>query len=543
MKKKFVFLSLISAWLWLGASLPTLAADQATNEQPAASVDSTPAKADPDKVDTPKQKLKARIDGQHAINGVINRTLLFTGDHSLLPTDADVEYKWDFGDGIAGFGIDATHTYTRSGTYNVTLTLTDRLDHYKASQDSVQVSVQDQLMVLISDQSIQQVDVDRLVEFGLTQGVLVVSLRADGIDQEYQSVQNLAQQLLEHKDDVGTAQIIMTWTTGNTGLYSLIELARISELNAIPVDQFGFDTKAIVSVSNGQAISAAAKTAQTAFEALHAGYIIVADRNMFDDVLSAADPDDLRTQLTRTDAAYQLITPYTERGLSQLTPLNFMSRALNFMINKGVPINSVFLILMLPIMATVIAAARQLVGLKAFGIFAPTVVALSFLATGLNYGIALFLIVILLGTLARLMARRIKLLYLPRMALVLSIVALAIFALYFLGAWLGATGLIAISIFPILIMTVLTEHFISVQIEQGYKAALKLTFETLFLSLLGYWIGDWSWFRTTILAYPELVLLTVVLNILLGKFAGLRLTEFLRFRSVFKQINHVDEKK
>ncbi len=368
-------------------------------------------------------------------------------------------------------------------------------------------------------------------------------LRAEGIDQEYLAVQNLAQQMIDHADDVSNAQSIITWTTGNTGLYALIELTRISELNGVTLDRFGFDSKAVIAVSDGQPISSAVKQAQTVFGTINPNYLVVSDSNVLDDVMTADDVTALRTNLNNTDAEYQVITEYTQRSVDRLTIFNFMSYAMKYMINRGVPINSIFLILMLPVMATIIAAARQLVGLKAFGIFAPTVVALFFLVTGLRYGLIIFCTVLVLGTLARLMARHVKLLYLPRMAIVLSIVALAIFGLYFLGAYLGRTGLIAVSVFPLLIMTVLTEYFIAAQIEQGYKSAIKLTIETLLLSLLGYLIGDWALFRTTILAYPELVLLTFVVNIILGKFSGLRLSEYIRFRSVFKHIKNVDESK
>src|SRR5699024_2540852 len=35
------------------------------------------------------------------------------------------EYAWDFGDGSAGEGVTAEHTYAEAGTYSVTLTVTD----------------------------------------------------------------------------------------------------------------------------------------------------------------------------------------------------------------------------------------------------------------------------------------------------------------------------------------------------------------------------------------------------------------------------------
>jgi len=50
-------------------------------------------------------------------------------------------YEWDFGDGSAGSGIVATHTYTEAGTYMVTLTVTDN-DGAEMSGSKV-VSVQE----------------------------------------------------------------------------------------------------------------------------------------------------------------------------------------------------------------------------------------------------------------------------------------------------------------------------------------------------------------------------------------------------------------
>jgi hypothetical protein len=304
----------------------------------------------------------------------------------------------------------------------------------------------------------------------------------------------------------------------------------------------GFESKAIVAI-NDQSLVSSFKIAQTAYQALQPQYIVVADHRILPLVISSSKPEQLQNELTMAEYPYQIITEYSERGLQQLGPLNFLSYAVHYMINRGVPINSLYLVLMLPVMATIIAAARQIVGVKSFGIFVPTVTALSFLATGLKYGLVLFLAIIIVGTLARLIARKFRLLYLPRMAIVLSMLALTVFGMFLLGAVFGLREFIGISIFPLLIMTVLAEHFIAVQIEQGYKTALKLTVETLIVSIIGYLIGDWAVFKTTILAYPELVLLTFVFNFLLGKFAGLRLVEYIRFRNVFKYSRNVAKSK
>lgn len=488
-------------------------------------------------VSTESLPLKANAGEDRNI--IAGRTVLFDASATVGPINQQLEYKWEFGDGSLGEGIDVAYTYHASGTYRAILTVTSQND---VSTDEVIVSVQDKIVVLITDQSVSSERLEEIQRDGLTQGVLVVPIRDSGVNQDYLTIQNLAQQILDNKDDIIAADIIVTWTQGNVGLNSLVELSRISTFGDNQLKNFGFGTKAIVAI-NDQSLIASFKSAETTFQSIQPAYIIVSDSKILDDVIRIGDAENLRTGVSGTDADYQIINAYSSRGLGNLSPINFMSWAMNYMINKGVPINSLYLILMLPIMATIIAAGRQMVGIKAFGIFAPTVIALSFLATGIKYGVAVFVAIIIIGTIARLIARKFRLLYLPRMAIVLSILALSIFTMFFIGALFNKTGFIAISIFPILIMTVLTEHFVSVQIEQGYRTAIRLTIETLSLSLVGYFIGDWTTFKTTILAYPELILLTFVVNYLMGKFSGLRLTEYFRFREVFKNMNHAKRKK
>jgi hypothetical protein len=413
-------------------------------------------------------------------------------------------------------------------------------DTEQTSTDEIIVSVQDRLVVLITDNSISKKDIQQWQDYGLTQGVLVVSIHDDENNQEYVTAQNIAQQIVKREQDIAASDVIITWAAGNTGLDALIELSRIAALNGTSLESMRFSSKAIVSIQS-DSLSSAARLAQTVFQSIQPRFILVSNQNIIDDVIRSSRPDELEKTLANVDADYQLVTEYTARGLQQLSPLNFMSYTMNIMINRGVPVNSLYLILMLPVMATIIAAARQIVGIKAFGIFAPTVIALSFLSLGIRYGVIVFCIIIIVGMAARLIMKRFRLLYLPRMALVLSFLAVSIFAMFFVAAEFQKTSFLSIAIFPILIMTVLTEHFISVQIEQGFATAFKLTLETLALSVAGYLIGNWTFFRTSMLAYPELVLITFPFNYMLGKFSGLRLTEYLRFRKVFKTIRHVEK--
>jgi PKD repeat protein len=49
----------------------------------------------------------------------------FDAGGSIDPDGRIVSYAWDFGDGITGSGITATHVYSQAGVYQVALTATD----------------------------------------------------------------------------------------------------------------------------------------------------------------------------------------------------------------------------------------------------------------------------------------------------------------------------------------------------------------------------------------------------------------------------------
>ena len=207
------------------------------------------------------------------------------------------------------------------------------------------------------------------------------------------------------------------------------------------------------------------------------------------------------------------------------------------MTSHGVSEEAVILLLMLPIVATIIAFARQVIGIKGFGIYTPLIISFAFLATGLKYGLAFFIIIILVGTLTRLAVKRFRLLYLPRMAIVIIAVAVSILLVFLEGAYSERNGLTAASIFAVIIMITLVEKFIASQIERGRKEAITLTIETLLLSIICYWIAIWPWLRETVLAYPFLIIIgTIIINILLGKWTGLRISEYARFRKIIKSI-------
>ena len=207
---------------------------------------------------------------------------------------------------------------------------------------------------------------------------------------------------------------------------------------------------------------------------------------------------------------------------------------IQFSLNQGVPKETLQFLLLLPIVLTLIAFFRQVIGIKAFGIYTPTLISFAFLAVGLKYGIALYIVVITIGWGAHFLLKKMRLLSFSRIAITLTLVSTGLFFLLLLSASIQRTGFAAVSIVPLIIMIVLSEKFISTQAEKNTKIALLLSAQTLFVSIIVCAIAQIPALTQFLFFAPWAILLTIPLNLFLGRWTGLRLIEYVRFRSLLK---------
>ena len=73
--------------------------------------------------DVPQQAPVADANGPYS--GTVGVALTFDGSGSSDPDGTIVAYDWDFGDGTTGTGATPTHSYASTGSFTVTLTVTD----------------------------------------------------------------------------------------------------------------------------------------------------------------------------------------------------------------------------------------------------------------------------------------------------------------------------------------------------------------------------------------------------------------------------------
>ena len=224
-----------------------------------------------------------------------------------------------------------------------------------------------------------------------------------------------------------------------------------------------------------------------------------------------------------------------KQELGPVWPTNPVKYAIREAISAGVPANTIVLLLLLPAVAAIIAAARHLIGIRGFGIFLPAALSVVFVATGPVVGIGLFLIIVIVSTLTRLILRslKIKLQYLPRMALILWVVSFSVLGVLFMAPIIKRPELINVSIFAVLVLALLAEDFIRVQLGKSFKTALNLTTETVILALVSFIFLTLKAIQEFALLNPEVFLGSVfVFDFVIGRYVGLRLMEIWRFRKL-----------
>jgi hypothetical protein len=232
----------------------------------------------------------------------------------------------------------------------------------------------------------------------------------------------------------------------------------------------------------------------------------------------------------------KLATFLDENPIGDLTWHNPLQHAIRQAIANGLPANIIVLIMLFPFIASVIAASRHVIGLKGFGIYIPAVLSVAFVSTGIATGVVIFIAVLLAASIARLTVRKLKLPFLPRTAMMLWVVSFLIAALLIGSSWFGVASLLTLNIFPLLIIMLLTENFLSTQLFSSQKEALSITFETLLIAVICAFIINMEQVQQLVLLYPEISLLVVAaINLLVGKYTGLRILERTRFQSIIEE--------
>ncbi len=196
----------------------------------------------------------------------------------------------------------------------------------------------------------------------------------------------------------------------------------------------------------------------------------------------------------------------------------------------GIPMALLKSIIMIPLGAVIVVIFRNVIGLHTFGTFLPALIAVACRSTGLVYGLIGFTAIILTVSLVRHAVSKLQLLHSPQLGVLLTVVIALLLLFAVLGAMLDLNGLAKVTLFPIVIVAITAERFSITEIEEGRLEAWKIMVQTLVVVSMCYVVMRSLSLQVIMLGFPELMLVIVALNIWIGRWVGLRATEWLRFR-------------
>jgi transglutaminase-like putative cysteine protease len=188
------------------------------------------------------------------------------------------------------------------------------------------------------------------------------------------------------------------------------------------------------------------------------------------------------------------------------------------------------LVLLMPLGALVTCVFRNVIGLSTSGTFTPTLLALSFVFADWRAGLVILVTAVILGVATRYAIDLLKLLILPRLSIMLTLIVLCVvFGISALDHYRIAPGTNAV-LLPMVIVTMLVERFYITTQEDGTRIAIQHLLGTAVVGFFCYLILRWEMVAQLLLAYPEAHCFTAAVLVLIGRYTGYQLFEPWRFR-------------
>ncbi|AHE65683.1 inactive transglutaminase family protein [Legionella oakridgensis] len=228
------------------------------------------------------------------------------------------------------------------------------------------------------------------------------------------------------------------------------------------------------------------------------------------------------------------LTPMNALTIAKARGLQTESELLRFSLLQ-LPVNAqetYKILLTVPIGAFIILILRNFVGLSTFGTFMPVLIALAFRETHVIWGITLFTLIVSFGLLARFYLDQLRLLLVPRLTAILTIVILMMLFISILSQNLGFDSGLSVALFPMVILTMTIERMCIVWDERGAYEAIKSGVGSMIAAVICFGAMNYAPLQYLVFAFPELLLLLLACVLWFGQYRGYRLFELFRFKAL-----------
>lgn len=186
---------------------------------------------------------------------------------------------------------------------------------------------------------------------------------------------------------------------------------------------------------------------------------------------------------------------------------------------------SLGVLLLLPLGVLLTELLRQLLGVRTYGTFTPTLLALAIIHVDRLTAVIIFLIVTIIGVSIRSYLQKMKLPRTPLLGIVFTLVAISMTFVVSGFMYFDPRMDAIVVLLPVVILTMLVDRIYSIADQRGVRTAmirLLWTAVAAILSLLVLLQAHWSHWLVT---YPELHALTLAAIILVGRCNCLKISQ------------------
>lgn len=513
---RLISLGCLSLLLWGGA----FAQAQTVRETPVAS---QPAG------DVLQPDIRPQISGRAEVE--TGKRFILDASKSVLPKDANATYRWDFGDGQKETGIEVVHLYDKPGKYTVTLTITLGKEEYTA-QTSVFAYKQIVTFLYNGDRSILENNLPTLTDLAEKYGTylhVIASREGNPLLTE----DAISEELSGQKDIIDRSAVIVGGPSGTSFLTALTKLSMQGEQNMVNLSE-----KTIV-VTTKDSLWLSQRISKRMLGRLSPKALVVVNR----------DPFSTLSFLISSNEPQNLVTKFPQDEYVQLTreeagewPIMALSWLVSAGIANGIPGQILVFILFMPFILTIIGFIKQLIGVETVGLFQTMVLVLCFYIVGGTLATLSMILAVVVGVLMRALLHRANILFLSKMTLLVSASTLAVFVGVVVGSFFGLTYGIDTSTSQRAVMTIVPLVLIALQADklsllvynkENPREYLRLL-ATYAAVIISYFLIRSDQLELLLLALPELVILPFLVQYFLGRYTGLRVVEYVRFRELFR---------
>ncbi|HPD44928.1 MAG TPA: 7TM domain-containing protein [Candidatus Woesebacteria bacterium] len=192
------------------------------------------------------------------------------------------------------------------------------------------------------------------------------------------------------------------------------------------------------------------------------------------------------------------------------------------------------MLILLPVVATLVSFLHYFIGLTGYGIFMPTMMAVTFLSMGVLEGLVLFGLILVISLVSNAILKKFRLHFWPARAINLAFIGIGVSSL---SDWVYRQYSLNLSnIYGVMIMILLVEEFVHTQLVKSKGEAKRLILGTLVLAIIGAEVMSIAGIQNWVLAHPYLIILLIVIaNIIIGNYRGMRLIEIGRFGKAIRR--------